>query len=410
MSGIYQLLTDRINSNGSAIEEWFRNEFSKSPALFYNSVDLRCSGFKIAPIDTNCFPAGFNSLSDASKKKAKEVIDQFFNSSYPQARKILVIPESHTRNIKYLENILALSEIIACDGKREVIIGSLIADIEDIADLDIDGDRKVRIHKISNFQGQIRTNSGFVPDLIINNNDFTNQPEEMLYNVAQDIIPSHSLGWFQRRKSIHFSIYDQIVAEFGALFNIDPWLISAIDDDCDDVNFKERKGVDCLAKHVDEVTAQIREKYNQYSVKNADPYCYIKADNGTYGIAMMTARSGEEVYAINKKERNKMNMLKGNVINSRIIIQEGIPTIDRVKNTHAEPMIYLINGQVVGNLFRINDKRDHHISLNAAGMSFHDITNLADSDLHLSLKREEMVKIYSLIARLAALAAAREKY
>lgn len=43
-----------------SIEHWFRNEWQKNAVPFYCSVDLRNSGFKLAPVDTNLFPGGFN--------------------------------------------------------------------------------------------------------------------------------------------------------------------------------------------------------------------------------------------------------------------------------------------------------------------------------------------------------------
>ncbi len=43
-----------------SIEHWFRNEWQKHAVPFYCSVDLRNSGFKLAPVDTNLFPDGFN--------------------------------------------------------------------------------------------------------------------------------------------------------------------------------------------------------------------------------------------------------------------------------------------------------------------------------------------------------------
>ena len=50
-----------INSHVE-IESWFRKQWIKYPAPFYSSIDIRNSGFKIAPVDTNLFPAGFNNL------------------------------------------------------------------------------------------------------------------------------------------------------------------------------------------------------------------------------------------------------------------------------------------------------------------------------------------------------------
>jgi glutamate--cysteine ligase len=96
------------------------------------------------------------------------------------------------------------------------------------------------------------------------------------------------------------------------------------------------------------------------------------------------------------------------VQNTRVIIQEGIKTIDKIDEKIAEPMIYMINGQVVGNLFRANENRDEKISLNAAGASFFDLRNLSENQLKLGLKKNEIAEVYSVIARLAALAASIE--
>ncbi|MDP2246981.1 MAG: glutamate--cysteine ligase, partial [Nitrosomonadales bacterium] len=42
------------------IEHWFRGQWLEHASPFYASVDLRNSGFKLAPVDTNLFPGGFN--------------------------------------------------------------------------------------------------------------------------------------------------------------------------------------------------------------------------------------------------------------------------------------------------------------------------------------------------------------
>ena len=189
--------------------------------------------------------------------------------------------------------------------------------------------------------------------------------------------------------------------------DIDPWLISSMHDSCDDVDFKERKGLECLAKSVDELLQNLRKKYAQYGIAD-EPYCYIKADNGTYGIAVWPVFSGQEVLEINKKERNKMNMLKGSVQTHKVMIQEGIKTLDRIDGKIAEPMIYLINGEVVGNLFRVNELRDEKISLNASGASFFDLRNLSENQITLGLKKDKITEVYSLISKLAALASSIE--
>lgn len=103
-----------------------------------------------------------------------------------------------------------------------------------------------------------------------------------------------------------------------------------------------------------------------------------------------------------------MSTLKGSVQISSIIIQEGVRTIDTISDKIAEPMIYLIGGKIVGNLFRANENRTKETSLNAAGASFFDLTDLEESQIKLGSDKNNIKQIYSLIARLAALAAAQE--
>ena len=405
MPHILKLLLDKIEQNQPKIDQFFKNKLQNP--LFYNSVDLRHSSFKIAPVDANCFPAGFNNLSANSRKIAKLTIKDFFDKKFPDSKKILIFPESHTRNFRYLENILVLQEIIADASKSEVRIGSLIAEIKDISTIDLENDKKIILEELLRDGDKIVTKSGFCPDLIISNNDFTGGVATILQNITQPIIPSPNLGWYIRKKSTHFDIYNQVVSEFCQIIGLDPWLISTMHYHCDDVDFKKKQGIECLAKYVDKLIVRLSKKYLEYGIKS-EPYCYVKADNGTYGMAIMTVKSGAEILEINKKNRNKMSSVKGSLLNSTAIIQEGIPTTDLVKNMIAEPMIYLVGGEVVGNLFRVNNERDINISLNASGMSFYDLSTLEEGDLQIGLAKDDICKIYSVIAKLSAIATSLE--
>jgi glutamate--cysteine ligase len=402
---ILEILAQKIAEKSSKIEEFFAQKFSQNPPLFYNSIDLRHSGVKIAPVDTNCYPAGFNNLSDASQIEAQKIADEFFNKNFPSAKKIIIIAESHTRNLRYLENVRRLAEIIA--ATREVFVGTLLTEVEDKMAIDLENGRFLELHALQKIDGKISTKSGFVADVAILNNDLSNGIPELFVDCETPIEPSPLLGWHARKKSTHFTIYNELAKELAAILEIDPWLISSFHKTCDKVDFKERVGLDCLAKHVEEILAQLRKKYAEFGIDD-EPYCYIKADSGTYGIGVWPVFSGQEVLEINKKERNKMHMLKGSVQNTRVMIQEGIKTIDRIDGKIAEPMIYLINGEVVGNMFRANNERDEKISLNATGAEFFDLQNLEQNQLQLGLKKNHLAPVYSIISRLAALAAAIE--
>ena len=60
LNGPLLLLEKLFLENQVAIEHWFRNQWLVTPPPFYGSVDLRNAGTKLAPVDTNLFPAGFN--------------------------------------------------------------------------------------------------------------------------------------------------------------------------------------------------------------------------------------------------------------------------------------------------------------------------------------------------------------
>lgn len=405
MQKITQILSQKISHNRQKIEDFFTEKFNKHSANFYNSVDLRHCGAKIAPIDTNCFPAGFNNLSKSSIKKAQIIAEDFLVQNFPDAKNILIIPENHTRNLRYLENLLNLQKILS--PSRQVVIGSVSPDLEEKTYIDLEGEKSIILHPVIKESDNITTKEGFVADLIILNNDLTSGLPEILQNIATPIVPSPNLGWHKRTKSQHFDIYNNLAEELSQIIDIDPWLISSMHSSCHDVNFKEKKGLECLAKYVDGMIGNLEKKYQEYGIQDK-PYCYVKSDNGTYGMAVWSVSSGAQVLEINKKDRNKMNMLKGSVKNTQVMIQEGIRTTDKIDNKTAEPMIYLINGKPAANLFRVNESRDEKSSLNAANASFFDLDELSENQLELGSEKNQINEVYSLIARLAALSSAIE--
>ena len=56
-------LEQRILESLPAIERWFRLQWQDHTPPFYGSVDLRNAGFKLAPVDTNLYPGGWNNLT-----------------------------------------------------------------------------------------------------------------------------------------------------------------------------------------------------------------------------------------------------------------------------------------------------------------------------------------------------------
>ena len=391
-----------------AVHDWFANKWLVKAPYVYTSVDLRHSGHKLVPVDTNLYPAGFNNLSPAARSRAVEEFRRYFASLARPPQRALIIPENHTRNLNYLENLATLSGLVQQAGV-EVRIGNLQAErgsplhLQSASGLPVTQSPLERVGKL------LGTDDGFVPDIIILNNDFTSGESPLLDGITQPILPSMRLGWYRRRKSEHFTQYEKLVKEFGELFGIDPWLISAQFHRCGIVNFDEKKGIECVALGVERVLHITRTKYAEHGITE-EPYVYVKADSGTYGMGIMTVRSGEELFELNKKTRNKMKTIKEGASNTEVIVQEGVPTIDRVGEAFAEPMMYLVGGVTVGGAYRVNAGRDAENNLNAAGMEFAGMCDETEADCGRVSVCKGSFGALGLIASLAALAATRETY
>lgn len=391
---IWQKLLDIANS--TKYTDFFEDHKLGGSKIIYNSVDIRQSGFKIAPVDTNLYPAGFNNLSNQGFNLAVQEAKKFLESNFEAAKNILVISENHTRNLNYLDNLCVIKQIFEHAGYK-VAIGTLLEEVENILELETAMGKKILLQKIFKNNNNITSVDGFIPDIIVMNNDLTDGIADIFLNINQPIIPSMQFGWYQRKKSTHFACYKNIVDEFAREFGIDPWLISADFLRCESLNFRDKTGIECLAKSTDQIISQIRNKYSEYGIRS-EAYVFIKADNGTYGMGIMTAKSGEEVLSINKKIRNKMNVIKGGAITNDAIIQEGIPTALIMDGSSAEPLVYFMGENPVDVIFRLNENRDVFGNLNASGMSFKTNINHPHN------------AIYKMISSLAMLAAKQEDY
>ncbi|MDX2095578.1 MAG: glutamate--cysteine ligase [Alphaproteobacteria bacterium] len=401
---VMELLRQRAQTRRDEIETWMQARRMESGAPFYSSVDLRHAGYKIAPVDTNLFPAGFNQLSAAARARAATRM-QARLMRYHDLKRILLIPENHTRNTGYIDNLVALISILRAAG-CEVELGSLIATDAPI-EVRGSGGEILREMPLRREGSLLKAADAFCPQLILLNNDLTAGLPEQLRGVAQPIVPRPSLGWHRRRKSIYFEAYAKLAHEFAIAFDLDPWLISTEQHKCGQVNFGERQGLECVAVGVEKVLHKIRAHYTRYGIAE-EPYVYVKSDSGTYGMGIMTVRSGDEVIEINKKARNKMNIIKEGVQSTEVIIQEGVPTLDTVGTAPAEPMLYLVDGYAVGGAYRVNDARDAQNNLNAAGMRFVGMCDEGEAGT-VAMSECEFGAL-GLIAELASLAAQREEY
>src|SRR5664279_1474878 len=124
LTGPINELEQRMLESLPAIERWFRLEWMEHTPPFYTSVDLRNAGFKLAPVDTNLFPAGFNHLTPEMLPLAVQAAMAAIEKICPEAKNLLLIPGEQTGNMFYLMNLQRLVQIFGQAGLN-VRLGSL---------------------------------------------------------------------------------------------------------------------------------------------------------------------------------------------------------------------------------------------------------------------------------------------
>tara|TARA_B100001079_G_C16378579_1_gene500923 strand:- start:91 stop:1347 length:1257 start_codon:yes stop_codon:yes gene_type:complete len=396
-------LHSHIINNHLEIEAWFRKQWIKYPAPFYSSIDLRNSGYKMAPVDTNLFPAGFNNLDESLESLYISAIQHTLEKQSVDIARILIITENHTRNKFYIKSSEVLERLI-----RKAGFETKSCTLGDINDLNQTNQRLTKKDGLLSY-------GSFAPDIILLNNDLSAGVPEILKKIKQLILPDLNMGWTNRSKTVHFKFYSDIIYNFSRVFNIDSWLIEPLFRNCGEIDFKTKQGEECIVYHATKLFQLIEEKYDEYAI-NEKPYLMIKADSGTYGMGIIQVKSIDDIITINRKQRTKMTKTKGgNTLNS-VILQEGIYSNEKLStpNEVVEPVIYSFGSNLVGGFYRVHQDKNNSENLNSPGMTFKPIpfNNVCISPDHTQSIYSDTNKfyIYGVVARLAILAAAKELY
>jgi glutamate--cysteine ligase len=321
---------------------------------------------------------------------------------------VLLVPESHTRNTFYLQNVETLQSILRQAGMR-VRLGSLIPDLASATVVELPNGGSLTLEPIVRTGRRVGL-ADFDPCMVLLNNDLSAGAPKVLEDIDQPIAPPLPAGWYNRRKSHHFGVFHRVAREFGQMLGIDPWLIDPYFGVCGKIDFQERAGEECLASNVEVLLSKISAKYAEYGITEK-PFAIVKADAGTYGMGIMTVRDASEVVGLNRKQRNKMAVVKEGLEVSSVIVQEGVPTFESIHDAIAEPVVYMIDRFVVGGFYRVHAARGKDENLNAPGAQFvplafespciPDLTGPAGC-------APNRFYAYGVVARLAQLAAAIE--
>lgn len=409
------ILAEAVNAKQPKAKEWFFDEAKGLPLPFMSSFDIRDSGYKIAPVDSNLFPAGFNNICGRDLETAPKIIKAFLKDPLPE--KVLLIPESHTQNLFYLENVYYLTGILEECG-FEVRIGWYNPDqtLKEPTLLKTQSGKEITIHPTEINNGRIRAGD-FDPDLVVLNNDFSSGYPRALDQVTQKIMPSHKLGWHTRRKWDFFNHYNEIAKKFSDFLGVDPWTLEIQTQVVESVDFQEGQGIEQLAQTSQQMLDSLKQKYKAMGIVR-DPTVFIKSNVGTYGMGIMNIRSGEELLQMNRRDKNKMSQGKNRIPIRSVLVQEGIPTSIIFRGNASEPVIYCLGCQLLGGFLRSNTERSDEENLNSKGMIFKTLctsdlekileTESPGQDLSKELRFRLFELVYGTIAKLSVLATAKE--
>ena len=411
-------LEKKVLAATPAIERWFRLEWQEHTPPFYCAVDLRNAGFKLAPVDTNLFPGGFNNLSPEMLPLAVQAAMAAIEKYCPDAKNLLMVPERNTKNPFYLQNVARLIQIFRQTGLH-VRLGALDPSVRESTPLELPDGSVVMIEPMVRSQNGRRLGlKNFDPCTILLNNDLAAGIPSTLENInEQNLLPPLHAGWPMRRKSSHFSAYDEVVKKFAKLLDVDPWMLNPYFARCVEVDFDDSTGQEQLATSVDQVLAKIRKKYKEYGIKET-PFVALRAEAGTDGMGIITVRDAAELKDVDRRQRSKMLIGRDGQEITNLIVQEGVPTFERINDAVAEPVVYMMDRYVVGGFYRVHEEREADDEMTAGAappaaphyvpLAFAQQHALPDPQAKPGTAAPNRFYMYGVVARLALLAASLE--
>jgi glutamate--cysteine ligase len=400
LNGPINELEQRILDSMPAIERWFRLEWMEHTPVFYSSVDVRNAGFKLAPVDTSLYPAGWSNLTPAMLPLAVQAAMVAIEKICPEAKNLLLIPENHGDNLKntfYLSSIAQLRRIFHMAGLN-VRVGSIDPDIKQNTTIDLPNGESIVLEPVIRSAKRLGLKD-FDPCTILLNNELCKGVPGILEELNEQFLlpPLHGSGSI-RRKSTHSKSYEDVCKRFGKLLGVDPWLINPMFMTCTDED---------LAATVDTLLAKIKKKYKEYGITDK-PFVVVKTDHSSQadkhlGASVMMLRQSNEL-----NKHKDFASFKG-----ELVVQEGVLTKERMNDAVAEPVVYMMDRYVVGGFYRVHADRGMDENLCSPGsryvpLAFAESAELPQPGVKAGASAPNRFYMYGVIGRLAMLAASYE--
>jgi len=415
LAGPLNELEQRILDATPAIERWFRLEWMEHTPPIYAAIDIRNAGFKVAPTDTNLYPADWHNLAGDVLPLAVQAAQAAIEKICPEARNLLIVPKNGTPSDSDLANLARLRQIFGMVGLN-VRYGSIDPALKKNAVYPLpEGDDTGGPITFEPAQriGPSALRLGlkhFDPCTILLNNPLAAGAPGILEDLyEQYLLPPLQAGWTVRRMSRHYQCHDDICKRFGKLLGLDPWLIHPLFAACGEIAPGARPDAAVLREQVHALLAKIRRKYREYGIHDK-PFAIIKARG--HPLHLVTVRDVKELDAL----LERLPKCKGDADQAAfgpaagdLLVQEGIAEAGQIDGAAAEPVVYTIDRYVVGGYHRLRQQQagphGHYVPLAFPGSV--QPPRLARPG-HDEIAASNRFYLYGVVGRLALVAASYE--
>jgi glutamate--cysteine ligase len=263
-------------------------------------VDLRNAGFKLAPVDTNLFPGGFNNLR---RKCCRWRCRPPWRPSrnLPGRAQPAADPGNPPGNTFYLQNVGRLMQIFRQTGLN-VRLGTLSPGSPSRTD------RAARRHPAGGGAAGALANGrrlglkDFDPCTILLNNDLS-AGIPVLENCTSKAAAAAARRLGAAPQEQPLRRLRRGGEEVRQADRVDPWMLNPLfakvaTSTSRSAPAPTRWPTACRAAGED------RKKYKEYGIKE-QPFVIVKADAGTYGMGIMTVKDASEIKDLNRKQRTR---------------------------------------------------------------------------------------------------------
>ncbi len=409
LTGPINELEQRILESMPVIERWFRLEWMEHTPPFYTAVDVRNAGFKLCPVATHLFPAGWHHLTPQMLPLAVQAAMAAIEKICPEARNLLIVPDNQLTEGDFA-SLAQLSNVFRMAGLN-VRFGSISPELNAPKTVQVPGFGPVSLEPAVRSKHRLGL-SDFDPCTILLNNDLVQGVPGILEELhEQYLLPPLHAGWDTRRMSRHFEVYEELAKRFGKQLGVDHWLLNPIVGTTGLIDIAKPSGAEALRAQIDGVLTRIRRKFKDYAV-NEKPFVVVRSDNGRRQWEPFAVRDPKEVEAA-LAQRVAALAAAGQSTQVELLVKEGLLTQERVNDDPAEPTVYLMDRYVVGGFYRVQTGRHRDDGLMPASAGYEPLafaggTQLPQLGAKPGASEPNRFYMYGVVARLAMLAAAYE--